>query len=338
MNTDGLRGKTKSEVQNSNQSIPTSQSPEQQYAVENNIEGLTSITLRKIIAGEFNPDRAAPFLRFQERINLELLNHRVITHNAYTKWFEEGNINSDQVKHFLIQFSVFSNQFLIAQLHKMLNAETLEEMRASKEILANEIGVIFNNQGSVNTKNNSPDAKDDEASAMLDGMDGAEIVGIEGTVDGGSFRFKAAHFEWLVSLAQKLDLEFHDMGRRCHGDTKTLYFCDELIRLYGSEQYSIASAASYAVENWAAAGFWDELVSGLASFKEKNKIEDFPLAFFTWHSKLEANHAHHTQQEIEEYYFTNTVDEDSFLKYGNEMLDGVEAFWEGLNQSRQGLH
>ena len=342
MNTDGLRNKAKNKAQNPNQSIPipqdpAPQNPEQQYAVENNIEGLTSITLRKIIAGEFNQDRAAPFLRFQKRINLELLNHRVITHNAYTKWFEEGNINSDQVKHFLIQFSVFSNQFLIAQLHKMLNAETLEEMRASKEILANEIGVIFNNKGSGST-NNSPKEKEGQALAILDGMDGSEIVGLEGTVDGGSFRFKAAHFEWLVSLAQKLNLDFQDMGRRCHGDTKTLYFCDELIRLYGSEQYSIASAASYAVENWAAAGFWDELVSGLAGFKENNKIEDFPLAFFTWHSKLEANHAHHTQQEIEEYYFTNTVDEDSFLKYGNEMLDGVEAFWDGLNQSRQGLH
>jgi indoleamine 2,3-dioxygenase len=32
---------------------------------------------------------------------------------------------------------VFSNQFLIAQLNKMIHAETLESMRASKEILAN---------------------------------------------------------------------------------------------------------------------------------------------------------------------------------------------------------
>ena len=50
---------------------------------------------------------------------------------------------AEQARAFLIQFSVFSNQFLVAQLQKVLNAETLEEMRASKEILANEIGVGF---------------------------------------------------------------------------------------------------------------------------------------------------------------------------------------------------
>jgi len=303
----------------------------QQYAIDNNLEGLTLITLQKIMAGQFNHDKAAPFLLFQQRINNELLNHPIITNNQYTQWFKAGDISLEQVKHFLIQFSVFSNQFLIAQLHKMLNADTLEEMRASKEILANEIGVIFNN-GSNNQ------AKQDSTAQTLDGLDGEGLVGLEGTVDGGSFRFKAAHFEWLVNLGEKIDLSFKDMGRRCHGEAKTLFFCDELIRLYGSEHYSISSAASYAVENWAAAGFWDELTSGLSTFKEKNKLTEFPLAFFTWHSKIEANHAHHTQQEIEEYYFNNSVDEDHFIQYGNEMLDGVEAFWEGLNQSRTKLH
>lgn len=297
-----------------------------QYAIEHNIEGLTELTLQKIMDGEFNSNKAAAFLRFQRRINQELLRHKVITDNAYTKWFEGGDLTQEQVKYFLIQFSVFSNQFLVAQLHKMLNAETLEEMRASKEILANEIGVVFSNgQGS-------------DALEAADGMEGQGLVGLEGSVDGSAFRFKAAHFEWLVSLAKNIGVDFHQMGRRCHGEQKTLHFCDELIRLYGSEQYSVASAASYAVENWAAAGFWNELINGLKIFKQKNQLENFPLAFFTWHSKIEANHAHHTQQEIEEYYFTHEVDENDFLKYGNEMLDGVAVFWEGLYESRNGLH
>ena len=41
------------------------------------------------------------------------------------------------------QFSVFSQLFLVAQLQKIINAPTLEEMRDGKEILANEIGVVF---------------------------------------------------------------------------------------------------------------------------------------------------------------------------------------------------
>ncbi|MBV1880657.1 MAG: hypothetical protein KUG82_03445 [Pseudomonadales bacterium] len=297
-----------------------------QYAVEHNIEGLTENTLQKIMVGELKPDKAGAFLLFQQRINQELLTHKVITHNTYTQWFEKGGLSFDQVKHFLIQFSVFSNQFLVAQLHKMLNAETVEEMHASKEILANELGVVF-------SKGHSNDVLE-----SADGLEGEGLVGLEGSVDGSVFRFEAAHFEWLVSLANNIGVEFSEMGRRSHGASKTLHFCDELIRLYGSEQFAIASAASYAVENWAAAGFWEELISGLKIFKQKNKLDKFPLAFFTWHSKLEANHAHHTQQEIEEYFFTHEVDEDSFIQYGNEMLDGVAVFWEGLYESRNGLH
>src|SRR6185295_3966816 len=73
-----------------------------------------------------------------------LLRHRIITANPYTAWFRRGEQSTAQVKAFIVQFSVFSNLFLIAQLHKMIHADTVEGMRASKEILANEIGVVFN--------------------------------------------------------------------------------------------------------------------------------------------------------------------------------------------------
>src|SRR5262245_51939026 len=81
--------------------------------------------------------------RFKLRLEKEVLTHPVIVANPYTAWFQRGDFTPAQARAFLIQFSVFSNQFLVAQLQKVLNAETLEEMRASKEILANEIGVGF---------------------------------------------------------------------------------------------------------------------------------------------------------------------------------------------------
>src|SRR5690606_35904565 len=81
--------------------------------------------------------------RFKARLERDVLRHPVILANAYTKWFRDGEFDETHARAFLTQFSVFSNQFLVAQLHKMLNAETLEEMRESKEILANEIGVGF---------------------------------------------------------------------------------------------------------------------------------------------------------------------------------------------------
>jgi hypothetical protein len=296
----------------------------QDYAARRGLAGLTAPSLRAIQAGRpgYSIKRGKEFLRFQNRINRELLTHRVITRNAYTAWFKRGEQNEAQIRAFVAQFSVFSNQFLVAQLHKMINADTLEGMRASKEILANEIGVIFNPHGArrpTEIQDYDPDK-----------------VGTEGTVQGGTFRFEAGHFEWLYQIARKLGLRFDEIGKRRHGTASTLFFCDELIRLYGSEDYAVSQAASYAVENWAAAGFWGDLVEGLRRYNERHGA-DLPLGFFVWHSRLEAQHARHTQEELEEYYFQNPFDEDAFIHYSNEMLDAVAAFWDGLDEQRKRL-
>lgn len=295
------------------------------FARNNALDGLTEPSLRAIAEGRegYTIDRARRFLEFQARIDEELLTHPIITDNPYTAWFEHGQQSHEQIMSFIVQFSVFSNQFLVAQLQKTLNADTLEGMRASKEILANEIGVVFNSPG-----------RGDKASVEAEEQGDPELVSTEGTVDGGVFRFRAAHFEWLLRMAEKLGLRFEDMGRRIHGTDSTLFFCDELIRLYGSEDYMTSQAASYAVENWAAAGFWDQLVTGFVKYNERMD-SPLPLAFFTWHARIEGQHAAHTQEELEELYFDRHVDEDGFIETGNEMLDGVAAFWIGLDEQRR---
>ena len=295
------------------------------FARNNALDGLTETSLRAIAEGRegYTIERARLFLAFQTRIDAELLNHPIITDNSYTAWFEHGHKSHEQIMSFIVQFSVFSNQFLVAQLQKTLNADTLEGMRASKEILANEIGVVFNS-----TAKSKPDPP------SLEGQGDPELVSTEGSVDGGVFRFRAAHFEWLLRIAEKLGLRFDDMGRRVHGTDSTLFFCDELIRLYGSEDYMTSQAASYAVKNWAAAGFWDQLVTGLVKYNEQ--IESpLPLAFFTWHARIEGQHAQHTQEELEELYFDREIDEDAFIETGNEMLGGVAAYWDGLDEQRR---
>lgn len=293
----------------------------QTFAAQHQLNGFCHHTLACLQQGAYRLERAVDFTRFYQRIERDLLHHPVIEHNAYCEWFQQGTFSRDQLREFIVQFSVFSNQFLVAQLHKMLNAESLEEMHASKEILANEIGVIFAGSQLTNVRNHD-----------LDGD--PEIVSTDGSIDGGKFRFRAAHFEWLLRIGEQLHLKFNDMGKRKHGWDSTLFFCDELIRLYGSEHYHTAAAASYAVENWAAAGFWDQLVEGLIKFKANINMPQLPIAFFTWHSKIEANHAQHTRDELEEYYFTHDIDEDQFIADGNEMLDGVKAFWDGLQARR----
>lgn len=294
-----------------------------QFAERHDLHGLTRPSLAAIREGRrgYSLDKGHGFLGFQERINRELLNHRIITHNRYTAWFRQGAQNEAQLRAFVVQFSVFSNQFLVAQLQKMINADSLEAMRSSKEILANEIGVVFRREGA-----SAPAASDVDP----------EIVSPEGTVEGGVFHFRAGHFEWLMKVGAALGLDFNDLGKRRHGSKSTLFFCDELIRLYGSDDYAVSQAASYAVENWAAAGFWDELVEGWVRSNRAHGT-DVPIGFFAWHSRLEGQHAAHTQEELEEYYFERKVDEDAFIRHGNEMLDGVAAFWDGLDEQRKAL-
>jgi pyrroloquinoline quinone (PQQ) biosynthesis protein C len=277
----------------------------------------------KIIAenmdSNYTKKKADKFLLFLERIQKELLNHEVIVNNTYTKQWSKGNLSKEIVKKFIVQFSVFSNQFLVAQLQKVINSNTLESARESKEILANEIGVIFNSK-----KRNLDDDPTNETTDP-------KLVSTTGTVDGGTYRFAAAHFEWIYKIAQKLDLRYEDIGRRTHGYDSTLYFCDKLIELYGGDNYNKSVAVSYAVENWAAAGFWKELISGLRDYNLRADIK-LPLSFFTWHDKIEDQHAEHTQEELEEIYFTEEIEENEFIKNGNEMLDAVLVFWNGLHE------
>ena len=93
-----------------------------------------------------------------------------------------------------------------------------------------------------------------------------------------------------------------NLGKRRLGRPSTLHFCDELQRTYGSEDGQFAEGASFAVENWAAAGFWQELEDGLLHIKATWHPQ-LRLAFFTWHNRVEAQHAGHTMEELEDVYF-----------------------------------
>jgi hypothetical protein len=249
---------------------------------------------------------------FRARVDGLVAEHPVVTSNAYTAWFAQGTAGRGEVRHLAVQFSVFSHLFVEAQLRKVINAADLDSYRAGKEILLNELGVVFR----------AP------RSEPADGTD-AELVATEGTVDGGRFRFGAAHFEWLLRFAAPLHLGFDDLGKRRHGTPPTLFFCDELLEVYGSEDASVAEGASYAVEHWAAAGFWKELIAGLEAFKAR-ECDGLPLAFWTWHDKVEDQHAAHTDDELALAYAQPWFDEERFLAGAARMLDGVQAFWDGL--------
>jgi len=283
------------------------------------------------------------FDAFKNTIERKFMQHSVVTSNEYTAWFSRGEMSLDHLRHFTVQFSVFSNQFLLAALNRVINADTLHAARESKEILMNELGVIYHKGGngggghlasSAMTASQNADQKPGASGLNVDREADPALVSTEGTVDGGKFRFQAAHFEWLLRFGQPLGLTFDDLGKRRHGTSSTLRFCDELFRLYGSDDYNEAMGAAFAVENWAAAGFWKELIAGLEKTRA-TRVPDLPLAFFTWHDKIEEQHKAHVWDELKACYESPKFREDPFISAGVTMLDGVKVFWDGLNESRK---
>ncbi len=233
---------------------------------------------------------------FRQAVARAIDSHPIVRRNRYTRWFAGGKLGREQLRDFTVQFSVFSHLFIEAQLRKCINAVDLHSYRAGKEILMNELGVVFTPSG---------------------------------TVEGGTFRFTAGHFEWLAQFAAQLGLKWSEIGKRHHGNHSTLAFCDALLEWYGSPDESASAGASYAIEHWAAAGFWKELIAGLRVVKA-NEMPDLALGFWTWHDALEENHAAHTDDELREAYAKPDFSPERFLGAGTAMLDAVEVFWEGL--------
>jgi hypothetical protein len=243
---------------------------------------------------------ATDLATFEEAVGQSIDCHPIVRRNAYTAWFARGEASLEQLRDFTIQFSVFSHLFIEAQLRKCINAPDLQSYRAGKEILMNELGVVFTPSG---------------------------------TIEGGTFRFTAGHFEWLANFAQTLGLQWQEIGKRPLGRPSTLAFCDALMAWYSSPDESTAAGASYAIEHWAAAGFWKELIAGLRVIK-KHRLPNLPLGFWTWHDALEDTHAAHTDEELREAFAKPGFSPERFLTAGEAMLEAISEFWDGLDVAR----
>ncbi len=237
---------------------------------------------------------------FRADVDSAIGTHPIMRRNSYAEWFATGIASDDELRRFTVQFSVFSHLFIEAQLRKCINARDIEGYRAGKEILLNELGVSFSPSGSI---------------------------------DGGTFRFRAGHFEWLAQFAESIGLSWNQIGKREHGSRETLAFCDALMEWYGSHDESTAAGASYAIEHWAAAGFWKQLILGLRIIKTERR-PNIPLGFWTWHDALEDQHAAHTDDELSAAFAKPDFSPERFIGAGEAMLDSVETFWSGLPRSR----
>ena len=205
---------------------------------------------------------------------------------------------------------MFSNQFLVAALLRVINAPTLQQARSAKEILMNELGVIYRpdeRRGGRRLRAIDEESKDREGDP--------ELVSTEGTVDGGIVPVSGGPLRVAAGGGRGAGTGLSQPGQAQARASVHAQFCDELHRLYGSEDDRIAEGASFAVENWAAAGFWQELEDGLLHIKA-TRLPGLKVAFFTWHNRVEAQHAGHTMEELEEVFFAPKFDQARFFQGG----------------------
>ncbi|MBI5630760.1 MAG: hypothetical protein HY921_07745 [Elusimicrobia bacterium] len=255
---------------------------------------------------------------FKQTISREFLEHPVILENRYTRWFAGGEAAPEQVRDLLIQFSVFSNYFLVIQAKRMVLAATEEAERCARQILVNECGV---------------------------GLDAES-----GSAEGRTFSSSNAHLNWLRQCARPLGLGPMELGRWESASPATRNFLKGLERNYSHPDPSVGAGASFAVENWASHGigggaelethnFWSQLISGLEAFNERERLpqglEPLPLGFFRWHFEVESGHRANVWEALERDFSRPDFNPRKFLKGGRAALDSVRLFWTGLDEARQ---
>ena len=196
-----------------------------------------------------------------------------------------------------MQFSVFSHLFVEAQLRKVINAADLDTYRAGKEILLNELGVVFN----AGRRPPPPTASTRTWSPPRAPSTAAGSASAPPTSSG------------CCASRAPLGLGFDDLGKRRHGTAADAVLLRRAARgLRRPRTRPIAEGASYAVEHWAAAGFWKELIAG-SRRSRRRECTGLPLAFWTWHDKVEDQHAAHTDDELVEAFAQPWFDEERFL-------------------------
>ena len=254
----------------------------------------------------------------KKRIEKDFFQHPVIINNPYTKWFKQGNANTEQIKDLIIQFSVFSNHFIVVQCKRMVYASNIEGEESARAILLNECGVGMN----VKT----------------------------GSIEGQKFTTPNAHLNWLRKMAEVLNIPKNTIGRWESGTESTHKFLEGLDKTYGSLDGIIGAGASFAIETWAAFGiggneeaesnnFWKELIVGLEAYNKKERVSKnlptVPTGFFQYHFETEAGHGANVWHELEETYNQKDFDEEKYIKSGKIALESIYTFWKGLDETRK---
>ena len=263
-----------------------------------------------------NAPRQKCFEEFWGDVKDEIHSHPVIVDNPYCQWFKKGDATEGQLIDLFEQFAVFSKWFLLAQLMRVLNASDLEAEAHARFILANELGVRINSDGSTENQ---------------------------------TFKTQWAHINWLRDTARPLNLNPEKLGSWDSASSSTRAFIKGLEETYGNKDGEVGRGASYAIETWAAWGigkgdaaesnnFWRALILGIEMYNKKNKLEGasaIPLKFFLFHFNSEKGHGDNVLDELQESFSKPEFDGKKFIDAGVKALNSIYTFWSGLDQTRR---
>ncbi|MBD3869503.1 MAG: hypothetical protein IFK94_15380 [Acidobacteria bacterium] len=229
-----------------------------------------------------------------DKIEGSVMNHPIIACNRYLNRFAEG-VTVPQARHEIQQFSVFAIHFDIAVAKLVANAPTEEAYDERLKILLNEKGIPFK-----------------------DGFDG-ELT--------GQWSPKTVHFTWLQNMGRGLGLKFEDLGKIWIGLPGTVQFVDAVMETFNDRDQSLASGASFAIENWAANALWAPWIAGMEKLN-KSLDKKVNLGYLTYHFAEETHHSQSTLNELLGSFQEPWFNQEKFLQGAMTVLNnGPQAYY-----------
>lgn len=295
------------------------------FASRHALNGLSRQTLEDLYNGVYRIDKAQAYLDFHDRLENSFTTHPAFTSPPYIHWFASTQLSMAEVRHFMVQFSVLTSQFLVAQLQKTINAPTFREMCKNKRELVNELGVTYGDHESPSTHSRSSGF----APTSSDHGSTCPTLGV--------YSEGMSQFELLVDMGKPFGLDFPDLGKRSHGTPSTLFFCDVLIKLYGNPNPLTVMAATITLEKWFSADFWNLLTQGFKNYQKRTHTL-IPLTYLSSRALEQEKRAAANKSLLEIFYLSHEIDEQQFLNDTHELLNSVHIFWRGLEDDRKRSH
>jgi hypothetical protein len=257
-------------------------------------EDVLSKVRSMISVGSLPEHRGIEFQQLLVDVCARVLCHPIVENNRYLARFSQG-VTEAQARHECQQFSVFALQFDVAQAKLVSNAPTEEAYTERLQVLLNEKGIPFK-----------------------DGFDG-ELT--------GQWNSGTVHFTWMRNMAGGLGLGFKELGKVWIGLPGTRAFVSATFDYYANTDQSIASGASFAIENWAANSLWKPWIEGMEIFNRGHE-KQVDLGYLRYHDMEEQHHSQATLDELLENFVEPWFDADRFLNGAEDMLnDGVLPYY-----------